>query len=217
MLAICLTLISPALAAEDTFVPSISYKDGPDIIDAEMDEEDVKDCLVVTTLKAATEKTTDVYQATRDLLLNIYEDLKNDNMKLPIEGGYIVRELVDVSWKKTNCVENITHDHDKELEKEGVVVNIVLDMRLSADYDIAVFAYRNGQWGPIEKAEINSDGSVTCVFEHFCPVAFCVRERTGGSDTGDPAGRNLIVWIALMAVSAATILFLIIKRRKRTR
>lgn len=216
VLAACLTLLSPALATEDTFVPSISYKDGPGIIDAEMKEEEMGDCLIVTSLKGAAEKSTDISQAARDLLLDIYRDLEAGDMRLQLEEGYIVRELVDVSWKYNACVGE-EHIHEEEHNKEGITVTMDLDMGLSAEYDLLVFAYRDGQWGPIESAVINGDGTVTCVFEHFCPVAFCVRERTGGSQTGDSAGQNLIVWIALMAVSAVAILFLVLKRRKRTR
>ena len=215
VLAICLIFVNSVFAAEDTFVPSIGYKDSPEIDDAEMKEEDVEDCLIVTSLKGAEEKSTDISQEARDLLLDIYRDLETGDMKLQLDEGYIVRELVDVSWKQIACVED-EHSHEKEHEEENVTVTLNLDLGLSANYDILVFAYRDGQWGPIESAVNNGDGTITCVFEHFCPVAFCVRERTGGSDTGDAAGRNLIVWIALMAVSAVAIIFLALRRRKRT-
>ena len=215
ILTIFMTFVSSVFAADDAFVPSISYKDGPEIDDAVMQEEEVEDCLIVTSLKGATEKSTDISQEARDLLLDIYQDLESGDMKLQLDEGYIVRELVDVSWKQIACVED-EHIHEKEHEQENVTVTLKLDLGISANYDLLVFAYRDGKWSPIESAVNNGDGTITCVFEHFCPVAFCVRERTGGSDTGDSAGRNLIVWIALMAVSAAAILFLIIKRRKRT-
>lgn len=216
VLVVCLTLLSPAFAAEDTFVPSISYKDSPEIDDAEMSDEEVDDCLVVTSLKGAADKSTDIAQEARDLLLDVYKELEAGDMKLALEEGYIVRELVDVSWKNAACVEN-EHSHKDEHEKKGVTVTLDLDLGLSTDYDLIVFAYHDGQWEPIESAVNNGDGTITCVFEHFCPAAFCVRERTGGSDTGDPAGRDLILWIALMAVSAVAILVLILRRRKSGR
>lgn len=216
LLAICVSLVCPAFAAEDTFVPSIGYKDGPEIIDAELETEDVEACLVVTSLKGASEKTTDISQAARDLLLQVYEKLNSGEVKLPGADGYVIRELVDVSWKQIGCVEE-KHTHEDDLEKEGVVVDIDLEMGIDANTDILVYAYSDGQWALIESAKNNGDGTVTCVFEHFCPVAFAVREQTGGSQTGDTARGSLILWGVLMAVSLVAIIVLAIRRKKHTR
>ena len=216
LLALCLSFLLPAFAAENTFVPSISYKDGPEIKDAEMEFQDVADCLVVTSLKAAAEKTTDLSQEARDLLLAIYEKLASGEMTLPLEEGYVIRELVDVSWKQTACVDE-KHTHEEDLKKEDVAVTIKLEVGIDANTDIVVLAYRNGQWEPIESAKNNGDGTVTCVFEHFCPVVFAVRQQTGGSETGDPAGRNLVLWGVLMAVSMAAVVVLTVNRKKHTR
>lgn len=216
LLAICVSLVCPAFAAEDTFVPSIGYKDGPEIIDAELETEDVEACLVVTSLKGAAEKTTDISQAARDQLLQVYEKLNSGEVKLPGADGYVIRELVDVSWKQIGCVEE-KHTHEDDLEKEGVVVDIDLEMGIDANTDILVYAYRDGQWALIESAKNNGDGTVTCVFEHFCPVAFAVREQTGGSQTGDTARGSLILWGVLMAVSLVAIIVLAIRRKKHTR
>ena len=128
----------------------------------------------------------------------------------------MIRELVDVSWKQIGCVEE-KHTHEDDLEKEGVVVDIDLEMGIDANTDILVYAYRDGQWALIESAKNNGDGTVTCVFEHFCPVAFAVREQTGGSQTGDTARGSLILWGVLMAVSLVAIVVLAIRRKKHTR
>lgn len=216
LLAICLSLICPAFAAEDTFVPSISYKDGPEIINAELETEEVEPCLVVTSLKGAAEKSTDISQDSRDLLLEVYEKLNSGEMKLPTGEGFVIRELVDVSWKQVGCVEE-EHTHEEDLNKEGVTVTIALDMGIDANTDILVYAYHDGQWEPIKSAVNNGDGTVTCEFEHFCPVAFAVREQTSGSDTGDTARESLILWGVLMAVSLAGIVVLAISRKKHTR
>lgn len=216
LLVMCLSLVCPAFAAEDTFVPSISYKDAPEIDDATMKEEDVEACLVVTSLKGAVDKLTDVPQETRDALLEIYEKLNSGEMKLPTDEGFVIRELVDVSWKKIGCVEQ-EHTHKNELDKEGVTVTLDLNLGVDANTDVLVYAYHNGQWDPIKSVKNNGDGTVTCVFEHFCPVAFAVREQTGGSQTGDMAGESLILWGALMAVSMAAVFVMIVRRKKHTR
>ena len=89
----------PALGAEDDFVPSITYKDGPEIVEAEQNEEDVTHCMVVTSILEAKKKETDITQPDRDLLLEVYEQLVEDSMELPVDDDLVVRELVDVSFR----------------------------------------------------------------------------------------------------------------------
>ncbi len=209
-------LVGPALAAENVFVPSISYKYGPDIEEAVLGDQNVTGCLVVTSITGAREKTTDIYREDRDLLLDAYKQLEDGSVKLPLDEDYVIRELVDVSWKQTACVEE-KHTHDEDLKKEAVTVTIDLELGIDANTDLLVYAYRNGQWEPIESAKNNGDGTITCVFEHFCPVAFAVREQTGGSETGDTARGSLILWGVLMVVSLTAVVVLTINRKKHTR
>lgn len=215
VMMICMSLVIPAFAAEDSFVPSIGYKDGPDIIDVE--DFDIEH-LVITSLKEAEEKTTDIYQEDRDLLQSVYEDLMDGDMELPREDEdayYVIRDLVDVSFT-TECRES-DDGHQEKLAEEGVTITITFDLGVAADEDVVVMTYIDGKWEPIVSVENNGDGTVTCVFEDICPVVFCVRERTGGSETGDPAGQNLILWIVLMAASTCAIAVLVYNRRKHSR
>ncbi len=230
LLAMCLALTCPAFAADDTFVPSISYKDGPEIIEAEMGGEDVKSCLIVTSIKAAAEKTTDIYQADRDLLLSVYEQLDNGTMTLPLDGEgslartggvtkkyYVVRELVDVSFKKTPCREN-EHTHKEWLAEKETVLTVKFDLGVAADANVMVLTYIDGQWEFIESVTNNGDGTLTCVFEDICPVAFCVeKSNKDPGQTGDIEGEKLILWFILMVVSTAAIVVLAANRRKYTR
>lgn len=215
LLALCLSFLLPAFAAED-FVPSIGYKDGPQIIEAEMEAQDVLDCLIVTSLKGAEEKTTDISQEARDLLLEVYEKLKSGEMKLPAGEGFVVRELVDLSWKEEDCVEK-EHTHEEDLKKEGVTVTVKLDLGVTVANELLVYSYHDGQWEQVKEVSINEDGSITCVFEHFCPVAFTVRQQGGGSQTGDLARQSLTLYGVLMVLSMAAIVVLIVRRKRHTR
>lgn len=216
LLALCLSLLLPAFAAEDTFVPSIGYKDGPVIEDAEMESMDVEECLVITSLKGAEEKSTDISQGSRDLLLEVYAKLAAGEMKLPAGEGFVIRELVDVSWKQVGCVE-AEHPHEEDLKKDSVTVTLELEMGITAENELLVYAYHNGQWDQVKDVKINGDGTITCVFEHFCPVAFTVRQEPGGSQTGDVAGENLMRYVVLMTLSAVAVAVLMLRRRKHTR
>lgn len=215
-LLVCVAVAMPAFAATGTFVPSISYKDGPEVEKAELNGEDTTGCLVVTSLKEAKEKTTDIYQEERDLLLEVYEKLNDDTMKLPLKNAnYVVRELVDVSFAKTGCVE-VSHGHKEWLAQENTTVEIVFDLGIKKGTDLEVLVYLNGEWIPVNDAVNNGDGTVTCVFEDICPVAFCVEPQVSADPpkTGDIVGGNTIYWMILLASSFCAVVVLIINRRK---
>ena len=220
VMLLCAALVCPAAAAE--FVPSISYKDSPDAIIAEQGEkeelpggEDVTDCIVVTSITGAKEKTTDISQEARDLLLDVYKQLSDGTMKLPLEGRYVIRELVDVSHKLNACVGN-EHIHKPEHDKPGICVSVKFNLGIGKGTDLQVLTYHDGQWAPAESVTINGDGTVTCVFEHFCPVVFCVDTLTP-PQTGDAMAADLTLWIVLLLASLAAMAALVVYRRKAAR
>ena len=212
LLAICLSLVCPAFAAEGDFVPSISYKDGPVVNDAEMNEEKTDGCIVITSLKGAEEKTTDISQEKRDLLLNVYGKLVAGEMSIPTPGDYIVRELVDINWEQLDCIE-LNHTHEDELKQDGVVVKISFNLGVKVEDELLVFAFHNGQWEPVEVLEVDANGNATCLFEHFCPVAFCVKNEKDIDPTGDISVDGLVLWGLLLAVSCAAVVVMSVKRR----
>lgn len=213
-----LTLVCPVLAATDTFVPSISYKNGPDVESAVMDGENVTGCVVVSSIKDAKEKSTDITQEDRDLLLDVYQKLSNGSMKLPLTGDYVIRELVDVSYENAGCV-NPPHGHKEELEKDGTTITITFDLGVHKSTEVAVLSYVDGAWVAAKSVKNNGNGTVTVVFEDICPVAFCIDADAEDvpAKTGDAVGQNLGLWIGLMAVSLMGIVALVVLRRRSAR
>jgi hypothetical protein len=214
---VCLLLACPVLAAQSTFVPSISYKDGPDVEDAKLNDEDVETCLVITSIKQAQEQTTDIYQHERDLLLDIYQQLTKNDMQLPLDDDYVVRELLDVSFRKEDCVEA---DHKKEelLSQPNVTLTVTFRMNIDTDTDLVVLVWVEDHWEKVEKVTINKDNTVTCEFETIGPVAFCVNTQDEKPpQTGDALGARLLLWVLLMAVSLVAVIALLVNRRKLTR
>lgn len=208
---LCFCFASPALAAKDSFVPSIGYKDGPDIVDGEMEDEDVVGCLLVTSIQEAEEKSTDIHQEDRDLLLEVYAQLVDGSMKLPLESDdYVIRELVDVSFS-VPCDDQ--HIHEERLKEEGITVEVTFDLGIEPDVRIIVMAYVDEEWIPVPVIN-KGDGTVECEFEEICPVVFCVEDSRPPAQTGDVAGRQLILWIVLMAVSAVAVVVLVLCRKK---
>lgn len=225
VMLICLSLACPVFAASDTFVPSITYKGAPDLeIAIQGDEvelpngENVTDCVVISSIADAEKKTTDITQEARDELLDVYAKLSDGSMELPLEDGYVIRELVDVSHKKVACVET-EHTHKPDLDKDGVVISVKFDLGVKASTEVEVLHYHEGQWAPVISVENNGDGTVTCVFEHFCPVVFCVDAGAESvpPQTGDAMGTDLILWTVLLLAALIAMVCLLVSRRKTAR
>lgn len=251
-----LGLACPALATE--FVPSITYKPTPEVDKAvltvpqlpgedkpeEQEEINVHGCIVVTSITQAEEKTTDIAQEDRDLLLDVYDQLADGSMSLftipeeyfedqeteatgsqeeaeatthPNLGmsyedkNYVVVQLVDVSFAKSVCIDD-GHEHKEVLAREDVNATLDFDLGVSADAVVVVLHFHDGKWEPVTSTVNNGDGTVTCVFEHFCPVAFCIEAED--LEAPQQADYSWLIWLVLLVVCAAAVTVLVIYREK---
>lgn len=185
-LALCVAIALPVAAVATGFVPSITYKGGPRIgtgriIDnnnngvALQGMEEVGTCVVVTTVEQAREKETDITQEDRDLLIEVYEKLEKGEMTLPIAEDHVIRDLVDISFLYNGCRIKADHgDKPVSLQEKDILLQLTLDLGIEANAKLMVMTYINGEWTEIESVENNGNGTVTCVFEDICPVAFVV-------------------------------------------
>ena len=202
----------PAFAADNDFVGSITYKDGPVPVSVEIDGERHDACIIVSSIAQAKAKTTDITQEERDLLLEVYEKLNDGTMDPGLGDNYVIRELVDINFKHAACRQITEHQPKIEaLAKPEVTLTLVLRLGIAASDEIIVKAYKEGKWIDIPTTN-NGDGTVSCTFDHFCPVLFAVK---GGSSsmppqTGDVAGQQLALWIALMVVATAGLVSVIV-------
>lgn len=220
------SMACPAFAAEDDFVPSITYKgapelvltvdvDGNPVVGAIVDEDGKtvgyvdEDCLLITALSGIDNESRLPAEA-KAQLKDVYQKLLSGDMKLPYEGDkdMVILELVDASWLCEECPEAV--------EDEGVVFNATFDLGVAKDVEVTVMTYKNDAWNPIEKVVNNGDGTVTCTFEHLCPVAFAVATEDAPSETGDNS--DMMLWgmlLALSAVGMATVSVLYFRNRKK--
>ena len=82
----------------------------------------------------------------------------------------------------------LCQEHPEILEPTGTVIEITFRTNVKENEKLCVMTYKNGQWIPAEKVTINSNGSVTVVFEHLCPIAFAIDTSSGtGSEGGATA------------------------------
>jgi len=226
-LLVCTSLAVPAFAAADTFVPSISYKDHPDAEDFELCDPDgneiepiAGECLVITSVQDALNGTaTGIGEKERQILLDVYQQLEDGSMKLPYKENdkdMVIRDLFDAS---VYCDDS----HREELKKPGVCIKLTFDLGIAPGVTPVVMTYVDGQWVYAESVVNNGNGSITVVLEDICPIAISVRAGQEAPidpmppKTGDEFGRQIGVWIAVMAVSAAAVVALVIvyfKKRK---
>ena len=213
-LALCAGLACPVFAAAQTFVPSIGYKDGPEIEAVDTHGE----CLIVTSIDQAEKKATDISQEERDLLLEVYEQLDKGTMKLPIDGNYVIRDLVDVSWMKIACVDT-AHGKEEWLKQDNTQIEVTFDMGVKKGVDLIVLVYVDGEWVPAESVKNNGNGTVTVKFEDIGVVAFCVNRDviSDAPQTGDVNGLYLALFAGLMVASAAGLVVLLISWKKQRR
>lgn len=187
---ICASLAFPAVAAENEFVPSITYKGYPEIStvkdDAGKDAIGVvydadgavmnyvyEGCLLITPIAEA-ETSTKISEDAEKLLLEVYEALCDGTMTLPydkVDGidadKMVIRELMDVSF---DCGD----DHAEAVENDDHLIEVTFELGVAADDVVVVMAYVDEEWVPAEEVTNNGDGSVTCLFEKLCPVAIAV-------------------------------------------
>ena len=274
-LVLLVSMSVSALAAD--FVPSISYKDGPTFTEAWLDEEDVSNCLVITSIKQAQEKSTDITQEERDLLLKVYDELKTGDFT----KEYVIRDLIDLNFKYNACrrvhfVEKGQPQSGSETETEAVTeaateevteeateavteetteetqetetteetqeteaiteetpetwtkldelnntdknLTVKFNLGVSADTELLVKTYNDGTWSDIKSVVNNGDGTVTCEFEHLCPVLFAVKNPQGSTippKTGDTSGKYMPLWIGTMAVSGVALVALVVVALKK--
>lgn len=226
---VCAVLVCPVLAASE-FVPSISYKGTPSVVkfetptgtdavaairdaSGEITHYMEESCMKLTPVATAVDDT-EIPAAAKTELLSIYAALNDGSMKLPYSSDVkaedmVIRDLFDVSWL---C----SHDHHAALVPEGVTVEMTFNLGVAKDATISVMTYKNNAWGEIAKVVNNGDGTITCTFESLCPVAISVLSETDSNpkDTGDAIGKNMYLWMGMMAVSAVAVVALVVVRRK---
>ena len=230
---LCLSVCGMVSAAENDFVPSISYKPGPGVETGKDDGGRTtvgtirdgdgntlgyvydEECLVITTIAEALDDVqTGIPDDAEELLEKVYEELLNDNMELPYENEeeMAIIHLVDATFLCDGATEGI--DHEAMIEPEGIYLELTFDLGVGANVDVEVMCYVDGQWVKVQTVN-NGDGTVTCLFEKICPIAFAV--PTGAVQppkTGDNSTAELGLWIALLTASTLAVAGLVIFRRK---
>ena len=237
VIVLCFAVASPAFAAKNEFVPSISYKDHPPVVPKPADPngkvvvaeiinkdnnevvEDIHDEHLVITPVSDAKDSTEIPESAKNQLIEIYEKLTDGTMVIPFDkiddsldpNNMVIRDLFDIS--------SVDENHQQIAHEDDMAIRVTFDLGISPDTDIYVMTYVNGEWVPAISVANNGDGTVTIVIEAFGPVVFGVKSTgsvTPPAQTGDQIGSTLPVWIAVMAVAAVgLVVVLMLGRRKK--
>jgi hypothetical protein len=220
-----MTLACPAFAAEG-FVPSISDKEEPGLVPNDQgilgliynaDGEEIGkidgNCLVITPISKI-DVSTAIPEYARQIMKDVYKALSEGDMTLPYEldnldpAKMVIRDLIDATFLCT--------EHPDMLVPDGVTLELTFDIGVSKGVPVYVYTYNDADWNKVVKVTNNGDGTVTVVFEHLCPIAFCVPSDANVPpvQTGDAFASQMNVWLVLMAVSAAALVAMFVLRRR---
>ena len=236
-------LASSAFAAKAEFVPSISYKDHPEIVpvppkpgtdpapddkvivgeivDKENDEvvKDIYDEHLIVTPVAGAGESTEIPEEAKDQLLDIYDQLVEGTMEIPYEKIDPSINPSDMVIRDLFDVSSVDNENNQLVLEENMSVKVTFDLGVGSDVEVYCMTYINDEWVPAISVLNNGNGTVTVIMDAFGPVIFSV-EGTGSvtppPQTGDQFGAQLPLWIAVMAVSAVGLFaVLVIGNRKK--
>lgn len=167
---LCFAMACPVFAATGDFVPSISYKDTPDLVPFDDGNGgqaigSIRDangsvvsyaydgCLVLTPVSEAQTSTQIPAQAAQQLL-DVYNGILNGSMQIPFDtidpalkpDEMVIRDLFDASW--------LCSDHPDVVAAANIHVQVTFDMDIDADAEIYGMVYINDQTSSISTFSI---------------------------------------------------------------
>lgn len=217
MLVLCLTMACPALADESDFVPSIGYKDHPEVIgevqllngDGEVIDTVHEELVIVPisdVLDGTDEELTD---EEKEMFEDLYNKLSDGTENIPYPDGNDNKVIRDLFLAKL-----ISEDHAVELAKDDVFIKITLDTGVDEDEVVTVMVNDGDEWIPAESVKNNGDGTVTVVLDVLGVISISVPASGDTPILGDYSLSGTLLWVIVMVASAAALVVVIVSRRK---
>ncbi len=205
-----LTFTFTMVASGAGFVPSVSYKPAPEIVDIVDHEHD--DCIIITPVSEA-EESKDLPQEKKDALLEQYEKLSDPDIKISelvpdFEDDLVVKDLFDVTI--------ICSEINENLHEDGYNFDVVLKTPVAEDAEIYAMIYVDGKWSKIPVVN-NGDGTITITLEGEGIIALLVPAEDVDMETPETGDNsNVLLWTAIMLSALALIVVLVIVNRRIT-
>ena len=234
-----LTITVSASAAQ--FVPSITNKGAPELVvidivdgkevvgfitDAEGNQLSTEylDCLIISSITEALNDA-DLPEGVKEVLLKVYDEF--------VKGAKLsdvcpdLADIVKEKWGKDKTPDDLVikdlfdvTDYCDDINEHlngGAVLDLTFDLGIGAGTFITAMVYVDGKWVPVKNCINNGDGTVTVEFTDICPVAFLVPGSGQNMDVVSPITADtssIFTWGAVMVISLAAIVALVIYRRK---
>ncbi len=241
VLVLCLGMVATASAADNEFVPSITYKPTPEIVpvvgedgeeyigvirDGEGNVLDYVDhgCILITPVAHIWDEDVVVPADVERLLRFVYEGLTEGDMEIPYEKheadldpeNMVIHDLFDARW---TCEE-----HRAMIEQPGVTLEITFELKVDADILLFVTTYDEeaDEWEPIVRNVNNGDGTVTCEFEHLCAIEFSSEIEHVAQTPTEPVEQKeacslLWLWILLLVLAVVAVIVVLVVHKKRSK
>lgn len=176
--------------------------------------------LVITPVADVWNEEADIQPEVKTLLETVYEKLESGEMQLPydqVEGldmehnKMVIRDLIDISWN--------SEEYKQAVSADGTVLEMTFDLGVDPDAVICTMTYdeETNTWEPIVSTVNNGDGTVTCIFEHLCVVAFSVavpEENVLAQAPVQAASGNSALWIGIIAVAVVAAAVVLVAKKK---
>lgn len=116
-----------------------------------------------------------------EILKEAYEQLNDEDFRLAEKIPEQIEQLKDMGLDEENVnaavvtalfdVTVLTEELETYLAEEGHTVDLTFKTDVPAGHTVVVMVYKESKWQLIENVAVNGDGTITCTFAHFCPVA----------------------------------------------
>ena len=116
-----------------------------------------------------------------EILKEAYEQLNDEDFRLAENIPDQIEQLKDMGLDEENVnaavvtalfdVTILTEELETYLAEEGNTVDLTFKADIPAGHTVVVMVYKESKWQLIENVAVNGDGTITCTFAHFCPVA----------------------------------------------
>lgn len=142
----------------------------------------VVDLVVTAVSQVQTEESSLVIsEEAAEILKEAYEQLNDEDFRLAEKIPEQIEQLKDMGLDEENVnaavvtalfdVTVLTEELETYLAEEGHTVDLTFKADVPAGHTVVVMVYKESKWQLIENVAVNGDGTITCTFAHFCPVA----------------------------------------------
>ena len=207
LVIVMLTFAFTSVVSGAGFVPSVSYKPAPEIVDIVGHEHN--DCIIITPV-AKVEESKVLTVEKKKIFLEQYEKLSDPDTKISdlisdFKNDLVVKDLFDLTVICSELTEHL---------KDGKTVDVVLRTPLANNTDIYSMIYVNGKWSKLPVVN-NGDGTITLTISDEGVIALLVPAESvdmEAPETGDNS--KVIMWSVVMVAALALIIVLVFVNRR---